>query len=61
MGDMHRIPRCKDKKHSDTDFEYLLKVDPNKLSHNLSSFFTRPVYAYTKASVGGHEHETSNV
>ena len=53
MGDRHRIPKLKDKKFSDPEFEVLLRIEPNKLKHNLSPFFTRPAYQYTKAEVGG--------
>ena len=53
MGDRHRIPKATDKKHSDPEFEVLLKIAPNKLKHNLNPFFTRPAYQYTKAEVGG--------
>lgn len=53
MGDAHRIPRSIDKKFSDSCFEALLRMDPSDLSRNLSSFYTRPAYQYTKAEVGG--------
>lgn len=53
MGDLHKIIKAKDKKFSDPEFEFLLVCDVNRLSHNLSPFYTRPAYAYTKASVGG--------
>ena len=53
MGDAHRIPKATDKKYSDPEFEVLLKIAPYKLKHNLSPFFTRPTYQYTKAEVGG--------
>lgn len=53
MGDVHRIMRVKDKKFSDPEFEFILHCDVSKLSRNLSSFFTRPAYAHTKAEVGG--------
>ena len=53
MGDLHRIVRAKDKKFSDPGFEQLLRIDPQKLKHNLSLFFIRPAYQYTKAEVGG--------
>ena len=55
MGDKHRIVKSKDRKFSDSSVETLLRVDPNKLGHDLSPFFTRPVYQYTKAECGGHE------
>ena len=54
MGDTHRTPKIKDKKFSDPEFERLLRIDPNTLSRKSNPFFTRPAYAYTKASVGGH-------
>jgi hypothetical protein len=65
MGDLHRIVKAKNKKRSDPEFEYLLTTNPEKLSRKLSPFFTRPVYAYTKAEVGGHktwrtEHTTNS-
>lgn len=53
MGDTHRIPRSKDKKHSDPEFELLLRIDPHKLKRDRSLFFVRPAYQYTKAEVGG--------
>lgn len=53
MGNYHQIPKCKDKKFSDPEFERLLRTDPDKIPHNLSSFHTRPAYAYTKSEVGG--------
>ena len=53
MGDAHRIPKAKDKKFSDPEFEVLLRIKPNRLKHNLSLFFTRPAYQYTVAEVGG--------
>lgn len=52
MGDLHRIMKAKDKQFSDPEVEYLLKVNPEKLSHKLSGAFTRPAYAHTKAEVG---------
>lgn len=52
MGDVHRIPRATDKKHSDPEFERLLSIEPAKLSRNFSQFYIRPVYQYTKAEVG---------
>lgn len=52
MGDYHKIPKCRDKKFSDPEFEMLLRVSPDKLKHNLSPFHTRPAYSYTKAEVG---------
>ena len=56
MGDLHRIIKARDKKFSDPEFEKLLRdADTGKLKHKLSPFFTRPVYAYTKAEVGGHK------
>ena len=56
MGDVHRIIKAKDKKFSDAAFEKLLRdSDKGRLSSKLSPFFTRPVYAYTKAAVGGHK------
>lgn len=56
MGDLHRIIKARDKKFSDPEFEKLLRdADTGKLKHELSPFLTRPVFAYTKASVGGHE------
>lgn len=55
MGDMHRIPRCKDKPYSDPCFEKLLSMPVEKLKHKLSSFHTRPAYQYTKAEVGAVE------
>lgn len=56
MGDKNRIIRVKDKKFSDPEFEKLLRDSDNgKLRHDLSPFFTRPAYVYTKAAVGGHE------
>ena len=53
MGDVHRIMRVKDKKFSDPEFEFILRCDVSKLSRDLSPFYTRPAYAYTKAEVGG--------
>lgn len=53
MGDLHKVIKAKDKKFSDPEFEALLRIEPTKLSRNLSSFFTRPAYQYTKAEVGG--------
>lgn len=61
MGDTHRIPRCMDKKYSDPEFAGLLLIDPCKLNHNLSPFYTRPAYAYTKAAVGGLYNEISDL
>ena len=61
MGDRHRIPKVTDKKYSDPEFEKLLRVDPYTLKHNLSPFFTRPAYVYTKAAVGGITDGLSNV
>jgi hypothetical protein len=55
MGDLHRIPRNSDRTYSDTCFAQLLSIDPVKLKHDLSSFHTRPAYAYTKAEVGAVE------
>lgn len=52
MGDYHKIPKCRDKKFSDPEFEMLLRVSPDKLKHKLSPFHTRPAYSYTKAEVG---------
>lgn len=53
MGDVHRIPRSKDKKFSDPCFEKLLSMDIEKLPTKRSSFYIRPAYQYTKAEVGG--------
>lgn len=53
MGDVHRIPKAKERKFSDTEVERLLRIDPQRLRHDLSSFFTRPAYQYTKAEIGG--------
>ena len=53
MGDVHKLIRCKSKKFSDPDFEFLLQCDVTKLSRKLSPFFTKPAYAHTKAEVGG--------
>lgn len=53
MGDKHSIPKAKDKKFSDPEFEVLLRIKPEKLKHHLNPFFTRPAYKYTKAEVGG--------
>lgn len=61
MGDAHRILRSKDKKYSDPCFERLLSCVPNTLSHNLSSFYTRPAYSHTHAAVGGIRDGVSNV
>lgn len=56
MGSLHRIIKAKDKKFSDPEFTKLLRdSDTGKLNHDLSPFFTRPLYAYTKAEVGGHK------
>ena len=56
MGDKNRIARGKERKFSDPEFERLLRdSDKGRLKHELSPFFTRPVFAYTKAAVGGHE------
>lgn len=35
--------------------------DHGNVSHALSPAFTRPVYAYTKASVGGYKGNVQNV
>lgn len=61
MEGKHRIPRCMDKKMSDPEFEGLLRIDPDRLSRNLSPFFIRPAYDHTKAPVGGIHHELSDV
>lgn len=61
MGDIHRIPKAKDKKFSDPCFEGLLHVDLEKLSHKLSPFYIRPAYDYTHAAVGGIGNGVSNV
>lgn len=53
MGDIHRIPKAKDKKHSDPEFELLLRIDPHKLKYDRNPFFVRPAYQYTKSEVGG--------
>lgn len=53
MGDKNRIPRCANKPYSDPEFERTLRDSDNgKLKHNLSPFFVRPLYQYTKAEVG---------
>ncbi len=52
MGDRHRIPKTREKKFSDPEFEILLRVSPDKLKHKLSPFHIRPAYSYTKAEVG---------
>lgn len=51
MGDVHRI--CKD--FDDPSFTKLLHdMERNKVSHELSPFFTRPAaYKYTCAEVRG--------
>lgn len=61
MGDAHRIPRCMNKHGSDYSFEQLLTMDLSDLGHDLSSAYTRPAYAYTKASVGGINNASANV
>lgn len=62
MGDRHRIPRCKDKSYSDPEFEKVLRdSDKGRLKHNLSSFHTRPAFAYTRAAVGGISNDLQNV
>lgn len=61
MGDAHRIPKSTDKKYSDPCFEQLLRVDPKFLPRNNNPFFTRPAYAYTKAAVGGINHDIFNI
>ena len=62
MGDLHRIIKARNKKFSDPEFEKVLRdSDSGRLSHDLSAFFTRPVYAYTKASVGGYKGNVQNV
>ena len=61
MGDLHRVIKAKDKKFSDPEFEVRLRIEPTKLSRNLSSFFTRPAYQYTKAEIGGNCYGFSNV
>ena len=49
MGDRHRITKDFD----DSSFVKLLgDIDRNRVKHNLSHFFTRPAYQYTKAEVG---------
>lgn len=58
MGDLHKIVKAKDKKFSDPEFEGLLHVHPEKLSHKLSKFYTRPAYAHTSSSIGGIEWDT---
>lgn len=55
MGDLHKIIKAKSKRFSDPEVEYLLTTNPENLSRDLSPFFTRPVYQYTKAECGGHE------
>lgn len=55
MGDTHRIPKAKDKKYSDPEFELLLRIDPHKLKYDRNPFFVRPAYQYTKSEVGGIE------
>ena len=52
MGDLHRIIKSRNKKFGDPDFEFLLRIDPKNLSHNLSPFFKRPAYGGTKVAVG---------
>ena len=52
MGDLQRVIKAKDKQFSDPEFEALLRIEPTKLSRNLSPFFTRPAYQSTKAEVG---------
>ena len=61
MGDVHRIPRSRDRSYSDPEFARLLSVDPNKLGQHLNPFFTRPAYSYTKAAVGGIKDVVQNV
>ena len=49
MSGAHKIT----KDYHDTAFVKLMHdMDQNKVKHELSSFFTRPVYQYTKAEVG---------
>ena len=62
MGDKHRIPRCADKSYSDPEFERTLRdSDKGRLKHNLSPFFTRPAYQYTKVAVGGIRNGLQNL
>ena len=61
MGDVHRIPRSRDRSYSDPEFAKLLSVNPDRLCHKLSPFFTRPAYSYTKAAVGGIKDVVQNV
>lgn len=49
MGDVHRI----NKDFNDPTFLKLLHdLDKNRVKFELSSFYTRPAYAYTKQSIG---------
>ena len=49
MGDRNRI--CKE--HLDPEVVKVFSgIDSGKIKHNLSSFFVRPLYQYTKAEVG---------
>ncbi len=58
MGDKNKI--CKD--WNDPSFAKLLRdMEKGKVNKNLSSFYTRPVYAYTKAKVGDIGDELPNV
>ena len=31
------------------------EIDTGRIDHNLSPFFTRPLYAHTKAEIGGNK------
>ena len=62
MGGLQKVISAKvTKQFSDPEVEYLLRCNPDRLNRNLSPFYTRPLYAYTKAQVGGRENELSNI
>lgn len=55
MGDAHRIS----KEYHDAEFEKLLRhMDTGKIGHNLSEYFIRPAYQYTKAECKGLSYES---
>lgn len=58
---MGNIPRL-NKDYNDISIEMICKdLDCGLLPEHLSPTYTRPVYAYTKAAVGGVSDELSNL